>query len=75
MWPYDVYLRQNLILTSSVCLCIVHQNILRFPQAAYTLLLLYLFQDSSIAVGSRDSEHSSSMPEGSTGSSRYRGGG
>ena len=32
----------------------------------------YLFQDSSIAVGSRDSEHSSSIFEGSTGSSRYR---
>lgn len=34
-----------------------------------------LFQDSSIAVGSRDSEHSSSISEGSTGSSRYRRGG
>lgn len=32
----------------------------------------YLSQGSSTAVGSRDSEHSSSISEGSTGSSRYR---
>lgn len=31
-----------------------------------------LFQDSSIAVGSRDSAHSSSIFEGNTGSSRHR---
>ena len=34
-----------------------------------------LFQDSSIAVGSRDSARSSSISEGNTGSSRYRRGG
>lgn len=38
----------------------------------WIVFLLHLFRDSSIAVGSRDSEHSSSTSEGSTGSSRYR---
>jgi len=36
---------------------------------------LYLFPDSSMSPGSRDSGRSSSISEGSTGSSRCRGGG
>lgn len=39
---------------------------------SWTVPARYLFQDSSIAVGSRDSERSSSISEGSTGSSRYK---
>ena len=73
LWPRSWHLFIILLFSCCKLNAYIIASLAPTSRVSWIVFLLYLFRDSSTAVGSRDSEHSSSTSAGSTGSSRYRG--